>query len=95
VSIESWFDVSVESWPAYARQLGANVHAARVNARWTQEKLAATAGITRTHLQQIERGAWRSDGTANPTIKVLVRLAIVLEIDVAVLLPSNEDLRFD
>lgn len=94
-SLELLSLVSVESWPSYARELGANVHAARVNGKWTQEKLAAAAGFTRTHLQQIERGAWKADETANPSIKVLTRLAIVLAVEVASLLPSNNQLRFD
>lgn len=61
----------------------------------TQEDLAHRAGLTRTHYQQIERGRWKQDAPANPSVKVLVRLAQVLEIEPAALLPPISRVRWD
>ena len=83
------------TWGDYARALGVNINRARVDAQLTQERLAAAAGITRTHLQQIERGVWRGDRVANPSIKVLASIAVVLEVEVASLLPGTLGLRLD
>lgn len=71
----------------------------RIAAGLTQEDLAHQAGLTRTHYQQVERGYWRKNEPVDPGIKMLARLAQVLEIDVADLLLSmkklerNEDQR--
>jgi transcriptional regulator with XRE-family HTH domain len=60
----------------------------RLAAGLTQEDLAHRAGLTRTHYQQIERGLWRPGQPANPSTKILVRLAQQLEIEPGQLLPS-------
>ena len=76
------------TWEAYAREMGVIIQRHRIEAGLTQEDLAHAAGMTRTHYQQIERGWWKRDQPSNPSIKVIVRLAQVLELTPAELLPD-------
>jgi transcriptional regulator with XRE-family HTH domain len=55
-------------------RVGANVRRARKETGITQDDLAARAGIFRTYLSRIE------SGQANPTLLVLVALAMALEV---------------
>lgn len=80
------------SWEAYARDLGLELQRRRLAAGITQEELAHRAGLTRTHYQQIERGLWKPGVPANPSVKILVRLAQQLEIEPGELLPEVERL---
>ena len=82
------------TWEAYAREMGVLIQKARIEAGLTQEDLAHRAGLTRTHYQQIERGWWKRDQPANPSVKVLVRLAQVLEIQVGSLFPASDHLEW-
>jgi len=77
------------TWEAYARDLGVRLQQLRLERDITQEDLAHRAGLTRTHYQQIERGWWKRDQPANPSIKVLIRLAQVLEIQPGEILPDS------
>lgn len=81
------------SWSAYARELGLELQRRRIAARMTQEDLAHRAGLTRTHYQQIEKGEWKPDNPANPSIKVLAYLAQALEVQVGDLVPDVRALR--
>lgn len=78
------------TWDAYAREMGLLIQKARHDAGLTQEDLAHRAGLTRTHYQQIERGWWKRDQPSNPSIKVLVRLAQVLHVEMQELLPVSK-----
>lgn len=75
------------TWADYAVQLGDELRRQRKEAGLTQEDLAHRAGLTRTHYQQIERGMWSPGRPSNPTIKVLSRLAMELDLEVSELLP--------
>ena len=75
------------SWESYARELGVSLQRHRLDAGFTQEDLAHKAGMTRTHYQQIERGWWKKDAPSNPSIRVLVRIAQVLDLEPGELLP--------
>lgn len=77
------------TWESYAREMGVLIQRHRIEAGLTQEDLAHRAGLTRTHYQQIERGWWKRDQPANPSIKVLVRLAQVLGLEPGQLLPPS------
>lgn len=77
------------TWEEYARALGLELQRRRHDAGLTQEDLAHRAGLTRTHYQQIERGLWKPGHPANPSLKVLVRLAQVLAVRVGELLPEE------
>ncbi len=83
------------TWPEFAKDLGAELQRLRLGAGMTQEALAFEAGLTRTHYQQIERGQWRKDTPANPSIKILVRLAQALGVEVGDLLPSASRIAWD
>lgn len=84
-----------QTWEEYAKALGAAIKARRNEVGLQQDRLAEMAGIARYHYQQIEHGIYRLDGPANPTIKVLARLAQALECEVADLLPSVTALTWD
>lgn len=60
--------------------LGANLKRLRTAKGWSQEQYAFEAGIHRTYVSDIERGA------RNPTILILVKLAAPLGIDPAELI---------
>lgn len=51
------------------RRLGANLKQLRVKHGWSQEQLAFEAGIHRTYISDLERGA------RNPSILLLEKLA--------------------
>ena len=57
--------------------LGANLKRLRTAKGWSQEDYAFEAGIHRTYISDIERGA------RNPTIEVLVKLAAPLGVEAA------------
>ena len=62
------------------QRLGTNLRRLREEKGWSQEAFAHEAGIHRTYVSDIERGA------RNPTILVLERLAKPLGVDVSALL---------
>jgi len=76
-----------KSWEEYARALGIELQRQRIARGMTQEDLAHRAGVTRTHYQQIERGWWKQGSPANPSVKVLAKLAQALQIEPGDLLP--------
>lgn len=57
--------------------LGTNLKRLRTAKGWSQEDYAFEAGIHRTYISDIERGA------RNPTIEVLVKLAAPLGVEAA------------
>lgn len=57
--------------------LGANLKRLRTAKGWSQEDYAFEAGIHRTYISDIERGA------RNPTIEVLAKLAAPLGVQAA------------
>ena len=58
-------------------RVGRNIRRLRVAQCFTQEKLAAEAGLEPRHISSLE------NGKGNPTIKVLERIADVLLVDIA------------
>lgn len=55
-------------------RIGANIQAARENARYTQEQLSERLGITPNHLSAVERGA------AGASLELIERLCLTLRI---------------
>jgi len=55
---------------------GRNVRATRKTKGWTQEQLAFEAGIKRAYLSEIE------SGKRNPSLEVVEKIALALDIDV-------------
>jgi transcriptional regulator with XRE-family HTH domain len=65
--------------------IGDQLHAARVTARLTVAEVAARAGVTASHISQIERGI------ANPSIGALNRICDALGIRMSALFLSSSD----
>jgi transcriptional regulator with XRE-family HTH domain len=63
-------------------RLGANIRRLRLEKGWSQEAYADEAGIHRTYVSDIERGA------RNPTITVVEKLAGPLEVTAGALLDA-------
>jgi transcriptional regulator with XRE-family HTH domain len=61
------------------KRLGQNVRRLREAKGWSQEEFADRAGIHRTYVSDIERGA------RNPTIMIVDKLATSLAVEPAVL----------
>ena len=61
-------------------RLGANLRRLRTAKGWSQERFAFEAGIHRTYISDLERGA------RNPTISVVEKLASCLEVKAGTLL---------
>lgn len=61
-------------------RLGANLKRLRSAKGWSQEQFAFEVGIHRTYISDIERGA------RNPTIAVLEKLAVSLDVKAGALL---------
>lgn len=83
-----------EGWRAYAAAMGVNLQAARHAQGLSQEDVAYRARLTRYTYQKYEKGESRPGEPMNPTIRTLLALSQVLEVDVADLLPGEDpDLR--
>jgi transcriptional regulator with XRE-family HTH domain len=65
----------------YNRQFGENVRALRVQMNWSQEELAEHSGLHRTYISGVERGI------RNPTLSIVVRIAIALKVQPSLLIP--------
>jgi transcriptional regulator with XRE-family HTH domain len=77
-------------WPAYAEEIGRRVAAVRELRRIPQTELAGVVGLSRSHLQNIERSRSSGEGSdGNPSIRKLVEIAQALGVPVAVLLPPD------
>ena len=79
------------AWDDYVRSLGLALQRQRLKIGLTQEELAHSAGITRSHYQQLEKGASRPGAPANPSLMTLVTLSSALGIELSVLLNGLEN----
>jgi len=70
---------------AFLRRLGLRVKVLRTARSMSQERLAEAAGLDRTYVSRIERGAH------NVTVLTLVRVAEVLDVSAGQLLDSAWD----
>lgn len=64
--------------------VGRRIRARRQAKGWTQEQLAAAAGVHPTYLGGIERG------TRNPSLRNLLRVAAALGVELARLVADDE-----
>ncbi|KWV91780.1 helix-turn-helix domain-containing protein [Erythrobacter sp. YT30] len=62
------------------QRLAANLRKFRLDKGWSQEEFAHQADIHRTYISDLERGA------RNPSIEVIERLAIALEVNAGALI---------
>jgi len=65
--------------------IGKRIHELRIIKGWSMSELADRAGIAKSYLSMIER-----DIQSNPSINVLEKLSIVLEISIHDLLDNEE-----
>ena len=65
-------------------RLSLNMRRLRQLKGWSQEEFAHEAGLHRTYVSDLERGA------RNPTITVVDKLAVALDVKVGALLDSHE-----
>ena len=63
----------------YQYELGKNLYNSLMKKGLTQESLGEHMGVSRTYINQLERGR------GNPTLQVVMKLADVLNIDAAFL----------
>lgn len=78
-----------EGWKAYATALGSNLQAARHALGLSQEDVAYRARLTRYTYQKYEKGESRPGEPMNLTIRTILALSQVLEVDITDLLPSD------
>lgn len=78
------------SWVAYARELGVNLHRARIATGMSQERVAHLAGIAGFTYQKFEKGESRPGHPMNPQLLTLTSLSQVLGVPVIELLPDWE-----
>ena len=76
-------------WEQYVVELGLTLQRLRLKLGLTQEEVAYTAGITRSHYQQLEKGRSAPETAANPSLYTLASLARVLNVEVSDLLPEG------
>lgn len=67
------------------QKLAEAIKTARAKTGLSQEALALAADVDRTYVSQLERGI------ANPSLLILYRIAVVLEVPVASLLADTEE----
>ncbi|HMR22839.1 MAG TPA: helix-turn-helix transcriptional regulator [Micropruina sp.] len=63
--------------PAHRVAFGTRLRALRTDHGWSQEELAHRAGLDRTYVSGVERGV------RNPTLDVITKFAITLEVEIA------------
>lgn len=77
-------------WSGYAEEIGRRVAAIRRLRGVTQPDLAHTIGMSRSHLQNIERSRSSAEGSAgNPSAYGLARIACGLGVPMRLLVPQG------
>lgn len=70
------------------REPGINIARARTAKRYSQDRVAAVAGLSRFTYQKLERGESNPDTSANPRLRSILAFAQALDIE-ADLLPKH------
>ncbi len=79
---------SPDAWDRYARELGQNIQRERARVRYSQDRVAYESGLSRYTYQKLEKGESKPGTPANPTVKTLLAVAQVLDVQLTDLLPS-------
>jgi transcriptional regulator with XRE-family HTH domain len=82
----------IETWGLFVRDLGHNVALHRAIAGLSQEDVAYRAGISRYAYQKLERGSGRPGRAGNPSLRLVVAVALALDTDLGKLLPELPDI---
>ncbi|GAA2073823.1 helix-turn-helix transcriptional regulator [Microbacterium hatanonis] len=80
---------SDESWSAFAVGFGLTLQRLRVERGLSQDEMAVLSGVSRNTYQKYEKGRGGPDASANPTLRVLLALAQVLQVGIEDLLPPE------
>lgn len=78
------------TWEGFARDLGHNLHRARLALGMSQERVAHAAGIAAYTYQKFEKGESKPGSPMNPRLHTLVALSQVLEVPLVDLLPAEQ-----
>lgn len=82
-------DRADEEWAAYAQRLATALRRAREEVGLSQEQVAYRAGLTRYTYQKYEKGESRPGSPANPTLRTMLALSQVLEVQLEKLIPGE------
>jgi len=77
------------TWKDYARELGINIVRAHTTKGYSQDRLAADAGLSRFTYWKLERGESNPDTPANPRLRSILTVAQALNTELANLLPKH------
>ena len=74
---------------ALVKAFGRTLRAERSHRRWSQERLAEQAGLDRSYVSELERGA------ASPSLPTLEKLALAFELRASQLIGLSETQKLD
>lgn len=77
-----------ENWSDYAVQLGLRIQARRIELGVSQEQLAYAAGVSRYSVQRFEKGRIEGTRPVGPSLRSMLAIAQVLEVELHDLLPN-------
>lgn len=87
-------DKADSAWTDYARELGTNIARARTARGYSQDRVAADAGLSRYTYWKLERGQSNPETPANPSLRSILAITQALDTDLSDLLPEHiPDLR--
>lgn len=78
-----------DPWNSYVREIGLTLQRARTSTGFSQEQVAAAAGIAAYTYRKLEKGESNPGTPANPRLRTLVALAEVLGVRLTDLLPPE------
>jgi transcriptional regulator with XRE-family HTH domain len=77
-----------DGWEEFAREFGLGLQRRRLELGLSQEQVAYSAGLTRSHYQQLERGHSGPTRPANPSLITMLSLSATLGITLEELIPE-------
>ena len=77
------------NWGVFAQALGNNLQRLRLARDMSQEHVAYAAGLSRYTYQKYEKGESRPGTGANPSLRVLLALAQVLDVGLGEIVPHD------
>lgn len=82
-------DKADSAWSDYARELGTNIARARTAKGYSQDRVAADAGLSRYTYWKLERGQSNPETPANPSLRNVLAIAQALDVGLSDLLPDH------
>lgn len=76
------------TWDEYMKEFGLNLQRIRQCRRYSQERVAFDACISKVQYQRLENGGFSNDKSSNPTAKTLMALCQVLNVEINELFPK-------